>query len=279
AVAWQGWSGSRVVRDIDIYARRYNSAGVPFGASFRVNDDNGTSAQIDARVLVRSNRSFICTWLDRREGLLYSYAQFYDSAGTPRGSNFRVNSNAVEGLASLGGFDDGRFFLMWARYLQLYRTDGTPESTLVNTGIDGLPFSLGRDTLLIVWRPPPLANTIYGRLISTNGASLSDSLRIDDDALFQPKGAISVAHFDSERIVFVWRDHRNDPPGVIADGDVYCQRYDRWAVPRGGNFKVNHESEERGQRDPATVFSLGNFITVWSDNQTPERCPLYHQVL
>jgi hypothetical protein len=272
-VSWQGPSGSGVLGDADIYARRYNNDGVPLGSSFRVCDNSGTSAQIDAKVLLRPNGSFIITWLDRREGTLYSYAQLYDSTGTANGSNFRVNANGVTGVARLGGFDDGRFFFMWAGYLHIYGSDGSPTSGIVSIMKDGFAIGIGTDSLLVVWAPFPQYN-IFIRLYDTSGLALTDSFKVEqDDSIDNPIGRTSAARSTNGEIIITWQDHRNDFPGVLADGDIYAQRYDRWLAPIGTNFKVNHEPEERSQRGPATVFSGNNFVAVWLENQTPERCP------
>jgi len=272
-VSWHGPSGSGVWRDADIYARRYNNNGTPSGPSFRVSDDSGTSAQIAAEVLVLDNGSFVITWFDRREGPLFSYAQFYDSTGAPRGVNFRVNANGAPGIAWLGGFEDGRFFFMWAGYLHIYGADGLPTSGIANIGKDvsAIGIGIGTDSLLVVWVSFPQYK-IFIRFYNTHGVALSDSFKVRDD-FNNPMGMMTAARSTSGEIIITWQDHRNDFPGVIGDGDIYAQRYNRWLAPIGTNFKVNHESEERSQRDPSTIFSLSNFITVWWEDQTPERCP------
>ncbi len=273
-VTWHGPSRLGGRGETDVYLRRYARDSEPRGPSFRVSNDPGSSAQLDARIALQPDGSFLVTWLDRREGPLFSYAQFFDSSGTPRGNNFRVNSNGVEAVAIPGAFEDGRFFLVWSHYLQLYGPSGMPLGGVIDIHLEGLPSSLGRDSVLIIWRPPPELSTIYGRLIRIDGTFLGDSLRIDDDSLYRPKLGMALARAPrTGQVMIVWEDHRNDVPGAIGRGDIYAQCFDKWGEPRGGNFKFNHEPEERDQTLPATAFSNTSVIAVWLEDQSPVRCP------
>jgi hypothetical protein len=112
------------------------------------------------------------------------------------------------------------------------------------------------------------------RVYDTLGIALSDSFKVEeDDPVDNPLGRIAASRSNDGNIIIVWEDHRNDPPGILADGDIYAQRYNPLLQPIGNNIKVNHEQEERPQRDPATVFCNGNFMVAWLDDQTPEPCP------
>jgi Secretion system C-terminal sorting domain len=269
-------SDSQIWGDVDIFARAFGGDGLPIGPPFRVSDDTGNTAQIDPKVLVRANGSFVVTWLDRREGPLFSYAQLYDSLGIAEGANFKVNTNGVEGVADIGGFEDGRFFFYWSGHLQLFDADGLPISEVFDIGKHGLAAAIGADSIILIWQSNTFPNTdIFCRLYSTTGLALSDSLKIDmDDSIPNPIGRIAVSRSIGGDIIIVWGDHRNDRPGAISDGDIYAQRFDRWMRPLGTNFKVNHELRELPQRDPAVTFSKGNFVAVWTENQSRATCPL-----
>lgn len=273
-VAWHASGDHGIWGDTDIYARRYDSTAKPLGQSFKVNDDMGTNAQLDAKVMLRGDGSFIITWADRRDGPLYAYAQIYDSAGLPQGKNFKVTMNGVEDIANIGLFEDGRFFFMWSKYLQFYGPDGTADGGIIDIGIDGSGTVIGKDSILVLWYSFPQYK-ILARFFNAEGQGISDSFRIDNgNVLNNPVGGFSVAISKRGEFIVVWQDHRNDLPGVVGDGDIYAQRYDKRGVPVGANFKLNHESEERWQRNPATVFNTtASFATVWLDDQTPLRCP------
>ena len=77
----------------DIYAQRFNSSCVSQGPSFRVNNDQTNSEQINPDIAVDVNGNFIIVWQDYRDGNADIYAQRYDVSGNLQGDNFKINDN------------------------------------------------------------------------------------------------------------------------------------------------------------------------------------------
>ena len=260
-VVWH--KSNEIFGDTDIYARIFNKSCLPLTQSLKVSDDTTHKAQIDAKVILREDNSFIIVWGDRREGLLFSYAQLFDSIGNHIGKNFKVNVNNIEDIANVTGFADGKFLFHWGEYIQTYNSDGTTYSDIINIGINGISYSKGRDTILILWGDP-LTYEISGSFFDLNGNQIGQTSKINVDELHNPIGRWDAA-FSGENYIIVWQDHRNDFPRTLGNGDIYLQRFNSWGEKIGENLKVNHEMKELTQRDPSVIFSNNNFVVTWLD--------------
>src|SRR5262249_3636598 len=76
-----------------IFARRFDSMGVPAGTEFRANAETA-QAQQHATVASADAGEFIIAWesLSQDDDAFGIFAQRYDSSGAPAGSEFLVNS-------------------------------------------------------------------------------------------------------------------------------------------------------------------------------------------
>jgi hypothetical protein len=129
-----------------IFARRYDNTGLPLDPEFQVNTYT-TGLQSVPAIVMDSDGDFVVTWFssgqDGSDGGIY--AQRYDNAGTPQGTEFRVNSytTGFQGLPAIGMDSNGNFVIAWASddgnsdgvFARLYDNAGTPQGTefLVNT--------------------------------------------------------------------------------------------------------------------------------------------------
>ncbi len=76
--------------DLDIYAQRYDSSGLPLGSNFKVNADVGTSSQAYCAVAMDESGNSVIIWRDNRTNTYDIYAQKYDTSGNLVGSNYLV---------------------------------------------------------------------------------------------------------------------------------------------------------------------------------------------
>lgn len=94
-IAWTSHESSHG----DVWAKLFNSDGTVRRGRFRLNDHPPDSKRFKDRPVAGmfSDGSFVIAWQDRRNGRENSdiYAQFYDSAGIPIESNFRVNDDTT----------------------------------------------------------------------------------------------------------------------------------------------------------------------------------------
>jgi hypothetical protein len=113
-VSWQsnGQDGS----GSGIYAQRYDYAGVPQGAEFRVNTYT-TSPQQSPSVAMDSDGDFVVSWYSNGQDGSSSgiYAQRYDNAGVAQGAEFRVNTYTTytQTYPSVAMDNDGDFVVSW----------------------------------------------------------------------------------------------------------------------------------------------------------------------
>ncbi len=102
-----------------IFAQRYDTAGVALGGEFQVNSYT-TGYQSSARVDVDATGDFVIVWgssgQDGASGGVF--AQRYDSAGTPAGSEFQVNTYTTSGQGgpAVGMAPEGGFVVVWSGY-------------------------------------------------------------------------------------------------------------------------------------------------------------------
>jgi hypothetical protein len=106
-----------------VYAQRYNSAGAPQGTEFLVNtytasDQRNPSIGMDSD----SDGDFVIAWQSRnQDGSAFGvYAQQYNSAGAPQGTEFLVNTytTSYQYNPSVGMDNDGDFVIAWESYGQ-----------------------------------------------------------------------------------------------------------------------------------------------------------------
>lgn len=101
---------------IDVWARRFNSAGNPLAPQFRANTYTA-DVQIGNAVAMNASGNFIIVWESYgQDGADWGvYAQRYNSAGTPLGGEFRVNTTTTgsQQFADVGMDASGNFVVTW----------------------------------------------------------------------------------------------------------------------------------------------------------------------
>ncbi len=139
-IAWTDFRDG--IKNPDIYAQRYDPSANPLGKNFRVSDDVSTDFQLFPDVSADNSGNFVITWTGSHGEWcdLDVYARMYSSAGTPLGTNFRVNDDtgsAWQYLSDIAMEGSGRFVITWtdARncwdyldvYAQEFNSSGSPE--------------------------------------------------------------------------------------------------------------------------------------------------------
>jgi len=132
-IAWQDKRNG----NYDIYTQRYDAAATPLGTNFKVNDDADTAVQEYPTIATDSSGNFVVAWVDYRNGNSDIYAQRYDAAATPLGTNFKVNDDAgttPQYFPDIDMNDYGDFVIVWEDYpydnpdifAQRYNPSGNP---------------------------------------------------------------------------------------------------------------------------------------------------------
>jgi hypothetical protein len=157
----------------DIYAQRYNSAGTPLGANFRVNDDSMQETQWAPAVAMDASGNFVITWWG-----FYIYAQRYDSSGNALDSNFQVSENYPEPP--------------WPRYPPAIAVDESGNFTIAWED----------------WRHGELRADIYARTYCSSGEPLGHNYSVanSEHATFSQESPGVAAN--GSNFCFTWTDNR-----------------------------------------------------------------------
>jgi len=223
-VVWQsyGQDGSTY----SVFARRIGRDGTSTG-EFAVNTYT-TGVQYRPRVAMNGNGDFVVVWDSYPEdgdsdGV---FARVFDSAGTPRSGEFRVNvvTTGQQALPSVGIDDAGNFVVVWESYGQ----DGD------GFGIMGRRFNS--------------AGAPMGGEFHVNSATTSDQIFPD------------VAVDASGDFVVVWQSAAGDGS---ASG-VFGRRFASNAAPEGNDFQVNTYTTGDQNQPAVAIDDTGDFIVVWS---------------
>ena len=224
-VTWQsnGQDGS----GWGVYARQYNSAGVPQGNEFQVNTYT-RGDQFVPHVAMDSVGNFAIIWESYlQDGDRYGiYGQRFDSAGTPLGSEFRVNTTTIYGQhdAFIAMTPNGNFVVVWGSILQ----DGSVEG-------------------------------IYGQRYDSGGVPIGGEFQVNTytpDTQKQPTVAID----DNGNFVVTWESFGQDGSGW----GIYAQRFDVAGMPQGSEFRVNNTTSGDQFEGKVRMTPTGEFVITWS---------------
>jgi hypothetical protein len=275
----------------DIYGQRYNSSGDPLGSNFRVNDDTGDAYQeCPCYVATDCSGRFLVTFEDHRTPDFKDHAQWYDSSGSPIGSNFAIDYNSDSAAISWGpgviGMDSsGNYVLAWGDerhygwpnadiYAQRYNSSNLPigDNIRVSEDVGGAfrdcpTIAMNSSgNFVIVWEDGRRNGSwnytdIYAQRYNSSGDPLGSNFRVNDDfGIDYAHRSSAVAMGTSGNFVVTWADERN------GNSDIYAQRYDSLGSAIDTNFKVNDDVVSADQESPNVAMdNAGNFVIVWGD--------------
>ncbi len=167
-VAWGSYAQDGSGRGI--YAQRYNAAGAPQGAEFRVNSTT-TGNQRSASVAMDTDGDFVVAWQSyNQDGSGYGiYAQRYNAAGVTQGVEFRVNSFTPNSQQAPSVAMDaaGNFAVAWQSAIQ----DGSGD------GIYAQRFDLGATPLVGALSDAP-DPAIPGAPVTLTASGVSDDVTV-----------------------------------------------------------------------------------------------------
>ncbi|MGB2697002.1 MAG: hypothetical protein WBD28_03975, partial [Candidatus Zixiibacteriota bacterium] len=271
-VAWQGINGG-----LNIYARRFDSAGSPTGSSFKVNDGASVLPELPS-VAVDTSGAFVVVWNDYRDEDKDIYFKRYDASGNPIGTDIIANTDAgtevqYQPKVTLG--KDKDFMITWIDlrnvnediYARLFSWDGTAKTgdQKVNTGVDlQIDPDIGADSsgkFIIAWadyrKDLP---AVYMQRYDTDGNNLGPNIVIYDSIPEAEKTSISIN--ESGNYVVSWRYAQD------YDFDVYAQRVGPGDIAKGPVIKVNDDQNGAMQRLPRVATDQsGKMLVVWEDQR------------
>jgi hypothetical protein len=251
------------------------SAQVPAGGEFQVNSQtidslSGTEVGSDAA------GGFVVFW-DGPDGSGAGVSgRRYDTAGAPRGSEFRINSyTSGYQMGAIPSFDEaGDSFVSWVSvgqdgdgygiFGQRYDASGLPRGPelQINTQTiseQGSPSvaSDAQGNVLVAWTS--VFEGPRAQLYDASGVARGAEFEIHPG--FPYDELTSVASNGVGAFVVVWQGDRLGGGGCC---QVLGQRYSASGEPRGALFQVSTWTSGY-QRWPAVASdAVGNFVVVWS---------------
>ncbi|MBX3412470.1 MAG: hypothetical protein KF708_07270 [Pirellulales bacterium] len=237
-VVWSGFGrDGDLASESNIYARRFNSSGVPQGNPFLVNQTIG-GTQREASVAVDVDGDFFIVWSSSgQDGSGYGiYTRAYNSAGQAVTNEARVNVT----------------------------TAGNQQAPVVAMGAQG--------SVVFAWTTPDLVGIgtdIVARLLLPDG-SLSTEFIVNSGTATNPIGRLGVQKSPAIGIdlsgdfVIAWSSAGQDGSGY----GIFAQRYNAAGVPQGVEFQANVSVLGNQEMPSVSLDHDGDFIIAWSGNGT-----------
>ncbi len=269
-VSWDSYGQDGSKRGI--FAQRYDSGGSSAGGEFRVNTYT-TNQQVKPWVSRSPSGSFVVTWTSLGQDGSSSgvFGQRYDSAGTPMGPEFRVNTYTTGGqyAYAVAMNSQGHFVVVWASYGQdgssygifgqRYDASGNPAGSefRVNTYTTGGQYDpsvaiTDSGAFVVVWDGGP---GILGQRYDASGAAVGGPFTLDTaNAASEPHAAMDAYG----NFVVVWRDVDGDVAGTFA------HRFNADGLPLGTSFRVNTYTTGGQYAYAVAMNPWGNFVVTWS---------------
>lgn len=207
------------------------------------------------------------------------FAQRFNSACTPVGSEFQVNTVATDDqrLPGVAMNANGDFVIVWTTwdfanltsdvYARRYDASGTPQGTefRVNTFTLGLQYSpavaVDADgNFVVVWNSDQDGGWygIFAQRYDASGTPQGDEFQVNTYT-FEVQVEPAVAMGADGRFVVVWQSFGQDGYGY----GIFGQRYAADGLPQGGEFQVN-TYPANDQDSPAVAMGAdGRFVVAW----------------
>ncbi|MCC7510602.1 MAG: tandem-95 repeat protein [Planctomycetes bacterium] len=280
-VVWQSLSVATVY---DIYARRYNSAGVPISGEFLVNTEVNNQQRF-ACVAMDDDGDFVVCW----EATLHPtdgsgggiYGQRYNNTGAAVGSEFRVNTFTTDDqfVPSVDMDANGQFVVVWHSrnqdgggfgvYGQRFTSAGAAagaEFRVNTTTLNGQIYPSvaldGDGDFVVAWTAELQDGDgvgVYLRRYSSAGTPLTGEVLVNTTTAGAQADAAVDIDVDGDFVV-TWAS-------IPQDGDstgIYAQRYDNTGAPVGSEFQVNTFTTGAQESQSVAMDANGNFAVVWN---------------
>ncbi len=284
-IAWH--SLGQVGTGYGTYAQRYDAAGMPKGDEFRVTTE-GVGAGSNLSLLsaaMDADGDFVIAWTD--SGLDGSgsgvYARLYDSAGLPKGGQFRANTHTLDAQSfpSVAMDADGDFVVAWQSrnqdgsgdgiYAQRYNAAGEAQGGefRVNTFTANMQSmaSVAMNAVgdfVIAWRSLGQDGSEYGIYAQRyNAAGVPQGVEFDVNSFTANAQSVpAVAMNAIGDFVVAWRSFGQDG----SDNGVYGQLYNAVGQPQGVEFRVNSYTTGIQTLPSAAMDTDGDFVVAWESN-------------
>ena len=260
------------------------AAGQLLGPEFQVNSYT-TDSQLYAALAADDAGDFLVSWSSRpQDGSGWGiFAQRFNSAGVPAGSEFRVNTYtlAYQRHSAVAAVGSGAFVVVWESQQQ----DGSGYGLFGRMSVAGGPApgefrvntytildqksaavaATGPGTFVVVWKgefQDGSSYGVFGQRLMSPGSPIGGEFRVNTFTTgTQEEPAVAA---DGEgNFVVVWTS--GDPPGT--PHVVLGQRFNSGGSTVGSEFQIDSYTTG-GQWEPAVAAAAaGNFMVVWTTSR------------
>lgn len=227
-VVWQGPDS----QNDGVHARMFDAFGQPVSNEFLINTDESGN-QDHPQAAMTSDGRFLVLWQTTSGFSQGIYAQLYNAAGAPVGTETRVKSglNGLEGLPRIAMSGTGAFTVVWqdsdgsgvgivSRPYDEFGLPLTPGVLFVNTTINGKqdqPDVAMDDSgqSLVVWRNNS-SGEIRGQRFDTTAAPLGNEILVSDPSASSPKNPVASLAGDGSNYIVLYEALDGDGTGIFA---------------------------------------------------------------
>ena len=200
------------------------------GPEFQVNSYT-TSHQASPAVAADGSGNFVVVWESYyQDGSLWgAFGQRFNSAGSPVGSEFQVNSftTGAQGAVEVAGGVSGSFVVVWE---SSGGQDGSTEG-------------------------------VFAQRFNSAGAKVGSEFQVNTYTTW-PQRAPTVAADSSGNFVVAWVSYGQD--GGQFSARVFGQRFSSAGSTMGSEFQVNSYTTGEQKRPAIAEGGSGNFVVVWN---------------
>ncbi|UCD93473.1 MAG: T9SS type A sorting domain-containing protein [Candidatus Zixiibacteriota bacterium] len=277
-IAWEDYKKGNA----DILFQLLNTDGTLSGSNLGIVENAfDDSAQYLPRIAYSFRDGFAIGWLDRRSGMQEVYLQRFVPGTGLIGGNMMISE--ADTLTQNWDIDMdvnslGNLYLAWASIdesdqilLQAFSEDFTPTGATknVNRFMSGSRWETAvrigaSDRLMGAWTDFRAGNgDIYMQLLTSAGNPLlAEDRLVNNDASGAESIAPDIAIIDDSKSAVVFTDARNDA------GDIFVQLVNNDGNLIASNRKVNSDSVEALQNEPAIAASASKALIVWNDSRS-----------
>jgi hypothetical protein len=228
--------------------------------------------------------NFVVVWRssDQDGSLGGIFGQRFSAPGTPRGTEFQVNTYTTDDQFGSAVASDplGNFVVVWDSRVQdaggsgvfgqRFASEGPPQGTefqvnTVTTGNQANP-SVSADAggnFVVVWTHMPDSGSdwdVRARQFSADGTPRGPDFRVNTYTADRQGNRPAVAVDPLGPFVVVWDSYGQDGSGW----GVFGQLYDGAGVPQGPEFQVNSYTTGFQVAPAVAVGASGEFLVTWS---------------
>jgi hypothetical protein len=285
------WSGLGPGDDNGIFARRFNSDGIPQGNEFLVNTYTEANQMYPA-VASDNDGNFIITWSGHGSEDEYGvFARRYNSNGIPQGDQFPVNSFTTDSQDSprvaLG--ESGNFVIIWTSqhnnfqpdiYARRFNSDGEPEGneflvSLNNTNGQYYPKIAmdNKENFAVTWVSnyiDPSNYDVYVRRFDSTGSGIGSEFRVNVYTE-SAQDVTSIAMDDSGDFVVAWTSYGQDGGGFGA----HARRFNSNGEALGSEFRANTYTTGDQDFPEIAMDAAGDFVISWVSTQDGDAFEIY----